>query len=89
MAFFGRGSNSKALVCFKHALSLDPHYLPALEGAAQASFRSGSPDAKVFLSTILSEHPEDPTSNAMMGSSSIAKESARMLLPAFSVAKSR
>ncbi len=67
MAFSGTGSSSEALVCFKHALSLDPHYLPALEGAAQASFHRGSPQATVYLSTILSEHPDDPTSNAMMG----------------------
>jgi tetratricopeptide (TPR) repeat protein len=67
MALSGRGSASEALTSFKHALSLDPHYLPALEGAAQAAFRKGSPEAKSFLSTILSEHPEDPTSNAMLG----------------------
>jgi tetratricopeptide (TPR) repeat protein len=67
MAFSGRGSGSEALASYKHALSLDPHYLPALEGAAQAAFRKGSPEAKSFLSTILSEHPEDPTSNAMLG----------------------
>jgi tetratricopeptide (TPR) repeat protein len=67
MAWSGRGSTSEALASFKHALSLDSHYLPALEGAAQAAFRKGSPEAKSFLSTILSEHPEDPTSNAMLG----------------------
>lgn len=67
MALSGKGSSSEALVSFKHALSLDPHYLPALEGAAQAAFRKGSPEAKSLLSTILSEHPEDPTSNAMLG----------------------
>lgn len=67
MALSGQGSASESLASFKHALSLDPHYLPALEGAAQAAFRKGSPEAKAFLSTILSDHPEDPTSNAMMG----------------------
>jgi tetratricopeptide (TPR) repeat protein len=67
MALSGKGSTTEALGSFKRALSLDPHYLPALEGAAQAAFRKGSPEAKSFLSTILSEHPEDPTSNAMMG----------------------
>lgn len=67
MALSGKGSASVALTSFKHALSLDPHYLPALEGAAQAAFRKGSPEAKSFLSAILSEHPEDPTSNAMLG----------------------
>lgn len=67
MALSGRGSSSEALASFKHALSLDPHYLPALEGAAQTAFRNGSPETKSFLSTILSERPEDPTSNAMLG----------------------
>jgi tetratricopeptide (TPR) repeat protein len=67
MALSGEGSTSEALASFKHALLLDPHYLPALEGAAQAAFRSGLPQAKSFLATILSEHPEDPTSNAMLG----------------------
>jgi tetratricopeptide (TPR) repeat protein len=67
MAFSGKGSSSEALVSFKHALSLDPRYLPALEGAAQAAFRKGSPEARAFLSTILAVHPDDPTSNAMLG----------------------
>jgi tetratricopeptide (TPR) repeat protein len=67
MALSGRGSGSEALASFKHALSLDPRYLPALEGAAQAAFQKGSPEARSFLSAILSEHPEDPTSNAMLG----------------------
>jgi len=67
MALSGNGSSSEALASFKHALLLDAHYLPALEGAAQAAFRKGSPEAKSFLSAILSEQPEDPTSNAMMG----------------------
>jgi tetratricopeptide (TPR) repeat protein len=67
MALSGKGSASEALTSFKHALSLDPRYLPALEGAAQAAFRSGSPEARSFLSTILSGHPDDPTSNAMLG----------------------
>ena len=67
MALSGKGSPSEALTSFKHALSLDPRYLPALEGAAQAAFRKGSPEARSFLATILSEHPEDPTSNAMLG----------------------
>ena len=67
MALSGKGSTSEALGSFKHALSLDPRYLPALEGAAQAAFRKGSPEAKSFLATILAQHPEDPTSNAMMG----------------------
>jgi tetratricopeptide (TPR) repeat protein len=67
MAFSGKGSTSEAVTSFKHALSLDPRYLPALEGAAQAAFRSGSPEARSFLSSILSEHPDDPTSNAMLG----------------------
>ena len=67
MAFSGERANQEALASFKHALALDPNYLPALEGAAQTSFRKGSPEAKSFLSTILSEHPDDATSNAMMG----------------------
>ncbi len=40
MALSGSGSTAEALSSFKHALSLDPHYLPALEGAAQAAFRN-------------------------------------------------
>jgi tetratricopeptide (TPR) repeat protein len=67
MALSGKGSGAEALLSFKHALKLDPHYLPALEGAAQAAFRKNSPDVKSFLLTILSDHPEDPTSNAMIG----------------------
>jgi tetratricopeptide (TPR) repeat protein len=67
MALSGKASNAEALGSFKHALSLDPRYLPALEGAAQAAFRKGSPEARAFLATILSAHPEDPTSNAMLG----------------------
>lgn len=67
MALSGKGSTPEALASFRHALSLDPHYLPALEGAAQAAFQLNSPAAGPFLRATLSEHPDDPTTNAMLG----------------------
>ena len=83
MALSGKTSNAEALASFKHALMLDPHYLPALEGAAQAAFRKGSPEAKYFLTTILSAHPEDPTSNAMLGFLEYRAKDCKAAVPSF------
>lgn len=67
MAASGKGQSSEALASFEHSLTLDPSYLPALEGAAQIDFRNNSPKTKKLLLSILAQRPEDPTSNAMLG----------------------
>lgn len=67
MAAAGLGNLRLALSHYQHALKLAPSYLPALEGTAQSSFQLGDASAKPALVKILALHPDDPTSNAMLG----------------------
>lgn len=66
IAFAGQGHREQALAAFHRALALSPDYLPALEGAAQIEYQSGSPRAVPLLNHILRLHPGDPTSHAML-----------------------
>jgi len=67
MAYSGKSDSTSALKSFKHALKLDPAYLPALEGAAQIDFQTESPDAKPLILKVIAQRPDDPTSHAMLG----------------------
>ncbi|HTJ30389.1 MAG TPA: tetratricopeptide repeat protein, partial [Acidobacteriaceae bacterium] len=67
MAYAGKSSPSEALKAYNHALILDARYLPALEGAAQIEYQRHSPAAKGLLQRILAIHPNDPTTNTMLG----------------------
>jgi tetratricopeptide (TPR) repeat protein len=66
MANSGKGDKKEALVAFRHALSISPDYLPALEGAAQIEYESGGKDAATLLEHVLRVRPQDPTSHAML-----------------------
>jgi tetratricopeptide (TPR) repeat protein len=66
IAFSGKGNKKEALGAFRHALSIAPDYLPALEGAAQIEYDSGGNGAAPLLEHILKLHPGDPTSSAML-----------------------
>jgi tetratricopeptide (TPR) repeat protein len=66
IAFSGKGNKKEALGAFRHALSIAPDYLPALEGGAQIEYDSGGNGAAPLLEHILKLHPGDPTSSAML-----------------------
>jgi tetratricopeptide (TPR) repeat protein len=66
MADSGKGDKKEALSAFRHALSISPDYLPALEGAAQIEYESGGRDAATLLEHVLRVRPQDPTGHAML-----------------------
>ncbi len=57
-----------ALAAYQHALTLAPDYLPALEGAAQLSYKANSAEALPLLRRIVAVQPANPTAHAMLGS---------------------
>lgn len=59
------GDPAGALTSFDSALRLAPAYLPALEGAAELSYKLGRPEAAQRVDQLLKSLPEDPTANAM------------------------
>jgi tetratricopeptide (TPR) repeat protein len=66
IAYAGRGEPLAALDSYRHALGLDPAYLPALEGAAQIEYQQRSARAKPLILRVLAQLPNDPTSHAML-----------------------
>lgn len=66
IGFSGKGNKKEALGAFRHALTISPDYLPALEGAAQIEYGVGGTRAAPLLEHILKMHPADPTSHAML-----------------------
>jgi tetratricopeptide (TPR) repeat protein len=66
IALSGKGDKKAAQAAFRHALANSPDYLPALEGAAQIEYASGSTDAVPLLKHILQLHPDDQTTHAML-----------------------
>jgi tetratricopeptide (TPR) repeat protein len=61
------GNVETAAKSFETALKFSPNYLPALEGAAETYYRSGSDKAEPMLLRVLELKPEDPTAHAMLG----------------------
>jgi tetratricopeptide (TPR) repeat protein len=66
IAYLGKSQKQEALQAFRHALSLTPNYLPALEGAAQIQYDNGGKDAEELLRHVLTLQPGNPTSHAML-----------------------
>jgi tetratricopeptide (TPR) repeat protein len=66
LAFSGKGDSRSALASYRHALTIAPDYLPALEGAAQIEYEAGNGDAVPLLEHVLKIRPNDATSHAMM-----------------------
>ena len=67
LALVGLGKNKAALADYDAALKLAPNYIPALEGAAQIEYNSGSDRAVPLLNRLLSLQPDNPTTHAMLG----------------------
>jgi tetratricopeptide (TPR) repeat protein len=66
LAHSGEGDSKSALASYKHAVSISPDNLLALEGAAQIEYEAGSADAVPLLGRILKLRPDDATSHAML-----------------------
>jgi tetratricopeptide (TPR) repeat protein len=66
LAYSKQGRNHEAFAAFRKALKLSPDYLPAVEGAAQAAYEAGSPDATPLLQHVLKFVPDDRTAHAML-----------------------
>ena len=56
-----------ALQAFRGALRISPDYLPALEAAAQMTYKQDAATAKPYLEGILRLQPQDETAHAMLG----------------------
>ena len=56
----------QALAAYQHALTLAPQYLPALEGAAQLSYKARSTQAAQLLHRIVALQPANQTAHAML-----------------------
>jgi len=67
MALSGLNKDDEASRAFRHALTISPDYLPALEGAAQIEFNRNGSEARPLLERVLKLRPNDPTSHAMLG----------------------
>jgi tetratricopeptide (TPR) repeat protein len=66
LAYAGKKNVKSALASYKHALTVSPDYLPALEGAAQIEYEAGSADAIPLLEHILNVRPGEATTHAML-----------------------
>ena len=66
LALASLGRRAEALRSFERALTIDPKYLGALEGAGQAHYEAGSRRAVPLLERILRLRPDDPTAHAML-----------------------
>jgi tetratricopeptide (TPR) repeat protein len=66
LAYSGESNSKSALASYRHAITISPDYLPALEGAAQIEYEAGGADAIPLLRHILKLRPEDATSHAML-----------------------
>jgi tetratricopeptide (TPR) repeat protein len=65
-AYAGMGNNKEALSSFQQSLKVAPDYLPALKGAAQIEFDTGSAAAIPLLERILRAKPTDLTAHGML-----------------------
>ncbi len=66
VAYNGSGDTKDALGAFRHALKLAPDDVPALHGAAQIEYDSGSAGGIPILERLVHLHPNDLTSHAML-----------------------
>jgi tetratricopeptide (TPR) repeat protein len=83
-ALSGLGKDKEALAAYNSALAIAPDYVPALEGAAQIEYKSGSDRAITLLKRLLVIHPDDPTSHAMLGVLAFQRHDCKMAAEHFS-----
>jgi tetratricopeptide (TPR) repeat protein len=83
MAYAGKGEPSLALASYRHAMELDPVYLPALEAAAQIAYQQRSSAAKPLILRVLAQLPNDPTSHSMLAFLDYAAKDCAGAIPHF------
>ena len=83
MAYAGKGEPSLALASYRHAMDLDPDYLPALEAAAQIAYQQRSNNAKPLILRVLAQLPNDPTSHSMLAFLDYAAKDCAGAIPHF------
>jgi tetratricopeptide (TPR) repeat protein len=67
LALSAMGRDDESLAAYKKALSLEPGYLPALQGAAEIEYRTRNPEAQHTLNRILTLDPANVVAHAMLG----------------------
>jgi tetratricopeptide (TPR) repeat protein len=88
MALRGEGRADDSLQSFQAALDACPHFIPALEVAAQVQYARRSPDAVPVLKELISIKPEDPTAHAMLAVLAWQRGDCASALPHFEKASS-
>jgi tetratricopeptide (TPR) repeat protein len=88
MALRGEGRADDSLQSFQAALDVCPHFVPALEGAAQIEYARRSSDAVPILEELTSIKPEDPTAHAMLAVLAWQRGDCASALPHFEKASS-
>ena len=66
LAYSGENDSKSALASYRHAISISPDYLPALEGAVQVEYEAGDAGAIPLLRRLLKLRPDDSTAHAML-----------------------
>ncbi len=61
------GRNPESITSFQRALTLQPTFAPALEGAAELTYKIHDPHAQTFLAKLLEIDPHNATAQAMAG----------------------
>ena len=64
--YLGQMKQKEALLSYNKALKISPDYLPALKGAAQIEYDSGSSRAIPLIQHVLRLRPEDRIAHAML-----------------------
>jgi tetratricopeptide (TPR) repeat protein len=83
MAYAGKGEPSLALASYRHAMELDPAYLPAIEAAAQTAYQQRSSAARPLILRVLAQLPNDPTSHSMLAFLDYAAKDCASAIPHF------
>lgn len=66
VAYNGLGNKKAALVAFRHALTISPDTIPALQGEAQIEYNDGDAAGIPVLEHLLRLQPNDLTSHGML-----------------------
>src|SRR5882724_2984200 len=86
-AYAKKDDKPHALASFRHALQLSPDYVPALQGAAQIEFESGSPAAIPLLQRLLRLQPQNLTTHGMLAVLEYQQGKCNLAIPHFEKAE--
>lgn len=83
LALQDEGKVDQGLQSFNRAIEACPHFVPALKGATQIEYARRSPRTRKLLNELLTNAPEDPTSNAMLAALDWRDKDCSSALPHF------